>query len=89
MNSCIQGSAADITNSAQIRISKDKRLKELGSFMILQVHDEIVLEADEDAVEETIEICQKYMSHPFGDNIELNVEMKSEADWGDSYADAK
>ena len=89
VNACIQGSAADITNSSQLRIAADKRLKELGSFMILQIHDEIVLEADEDAVEETIEICQKYMSHPFGDNVELNVEMKSEADFGDSYAEAK
>lgn len=89
VNACIQGSAADITNSAQIRISKDERLKELGSFMILQVHDEIVLEADEDAVQETIEICQRYMSHPFGDNVELNVAMLSEADSGDSYAEAK
>lgn len=89
VNACIQGSAADITNSAQLRIAADKRLKELGSFMILQIHDEIVLEVDEDAVEETIKICQKYMSHPFGDNVELNVAMESEADFGDNYAEAK
>lgn len=89
VNSCIQGSAADITNSAQLRIFADKRLKELNSYMILQVHDEIVFEADEENVQETIEIAQRYMSHPFGDNVELNLEMKSEADFGDSYAEAK
>ena len=57
--------------------------------MLLQVHDELVFECPEEYVDECIERVQKYMSHPFGDNVELNLPMRADADFGDSYQEAK
>lgn len=68
VNSAIQGTAGDITINAQIRISEDERLKEIGCKMIIQVHDEIVLECPEEYCEEAIPIIKYYMEHPFGDD---------------------
>ena len=89
VNSPIQGSAADIVSSAQNRIDADTWFEEHGVLMIIQVHDEIVFESPEEYVEEAIERAQRYMSFPFGDTVKLNVELTSEADFGDSYQDAK
>ena len=89
VNSCIQGSAADITMSAQNRIAADPWFKEHGVHMLLQIHDELVFEAPEKYVKETIERAQKYMGHPFGDNVELNLPLITSWDSGDSYQDAK
>jgi DNA polymerase-1 len=89
VNSCIQGSAADITMSAQNRIAGDSWFKKHRVNMLIQVHDELVFECPEEYVEECIKKIQHYMSHPFGDNVELNLSMDSEADFGDSYQEAK
>ena len=50
---------------------------------------EVVYECPEEYTEECMERIKKYMAHPFGDNVELNLEMKADADVGDSYAEAK
>lgn len=89
VNSTVQGSAADITSSAQNRIDADPWFVEHRCLMILQVHDELVFECPEEYVEEAIPRIQRYMSHPFGDNVELNLEFKADADSGDSYQEAK
>ena len=89
VNSTVQGSAADITSSAQNRVDADPWFVEHRCLMILQVHDELVFECPEEYVEEAIPRIQRYMSHPFGDNVELNLEFKADADSGDSYQDAK
>lgn len=89
VNSAVQGSAADLTMSAQNRVNADDWFEEHRVNMLLQVHDELVFECPEEYVEECIERVQKYMSHPFGDNVELNLPLFAEADFGDSYQEAK
>lgn len=89
VNSAVQGSAADITMSAQNRVSADSWFDEHRINMLLQVHDELVFECPEEYVDECIEKVQHYMSHPFGDNVELNLPLRADADFGDSYQDAK
>lgn len=89
VNSCIQGSAGDITMSAQNRINEDEELKEVGCLMLIQVHDELVFECPEEYVEDCIERIKWYMEHPFGDDKSLNLPLKVDADFGDSYSDAK
>lgn len=89
VNSCIQGSAADLTMNAQNRMMNDPWFEEHRAYMLIQVHDEVVYECPEEYVEECMKRIQKYMAHPFGDNVELNLEMKADADFGDSYAEAK
>ena len=89
VNSAVQGSAADLTMSAQNRVSADPWFNEHRAYMLLQVHDELVFECPEEYVGDCIKLVQKYMSHPFGDNIELNLPMRADADSGDSYQEAK
>ena len=90
VNSAIQGTAGDITINAQIRISKEDRLKELGCKMLIQVHDELVFECPEEHIEEAISIIKYDMEHPFGDDPRKCVKyLRADSDWGDSYQDAK
>lgn len=89
VNSAVQGSAADITGSSQNLVDKDTWYVEHGALMILQVHDELVFECPEKYVEECIARTKAYMEHPFGKNVELNLEMRADFDSGDSYQDAK
>lgn len=89
VNSAVQGSAADITGSAQNLVDKDPWYKEHGVLMILQVHDELVFECPEKYVEECIRRTKAYMEHPFGQKVELNLAMRADFDSGDSYQEAK
>lgn len=89
VNSAVQGSAADITGSAQNLVDKDPWYEEHGALMILQVHDELVFECPEKYVEECIARTKAYMEHPFGEKVELNLAMKADFDSGDSYQEAK
>lgn len=89
VNSAVQGSAADITGSSQNLVNKDPWYEEHGALMILQVHDELVFECPEKYVDECIARTKAYMEHPFGKNVELNLEMRADFDSGDSYQEAK
>lgn len=90
VNSAIQGTAGDITINAQIRVDDDKRLKEIGCYMMIQVHDELVFECPEEHLEEAISIIKPYMEHPFGDSPDRQVPfLRADYDTGDSYQDAK
>lgn len=89
VNSSVQGSAADITGSAQNLVDNDPWYEEHGVLMLLQVHDELVFECPEQYVEECIRRTKAYMEHPFGDSIELNLKMRADFDSGDSYQEAK
>ena len=89
VNSCIQGSAADITSSAQNLVDNDPWYEEHGVLMLLQVHDELVFECPEKYVEECIARTKALMEHPFGPKVELNLKMRADFDSGDSYQEAK
>jgi DNA polymerase-1 len=89
VNSPVQGSAADITNSAMNRIDAVEWFEEHGCYMLMQVHDEIVFECPEEFIEEAIPIAQKLMEHPFGEKVELNLALRADAGWGNSYQEAK
>ena len=90
VNSAIQGTAGDITINAQIRVDADKRLKEMGCNMMIQVHDELVFECPEEYLEEAIPIIKDYMEHPFGNSESRQVPfLRADYDFGNSYQDAK
>lgn len=90
VNSAIQGTAADITINAQIRVSREPRLKELLCDMIVQIHDEIVFEVPEENLEEVIPIIKHCMEHPFGDSEDRSVPfLRADSGYGDTYQEAK
>lgn len=89
VNSAVQGSAADITGSAQNLVDADPWYEEHGVLMMIQIHDELVFECPEPYVEECIRRTKAYMEHPFGPKVELNLKMRADFDSGDSYQEAK
>lgn len=89
VNAAVQGSAADITGSAQNLVDNDPWYEEHGVLMIVQVHDELVFECPEQYVDECIRRTKAYMEHPFGPKVELNLAMRADFDSGDSYQEAK
>lgn len=90
VNSAIQGTAGDITINAQIKVFHEKRLKEMGCYMLIQVHDEIVFECPEKHLKEAIEIIKFDMEHPFGTDPNQMVKyLRADEGTGLSYQEAK
>ena len=88
VNTPIQGSAADIIALAMRNIRR--KLIELGwwrtkAWLLLQVHDELVFEADEDVVEELVPIVQ----HAMESVVRLAVPLEAEPSIADNWYDAK
>ncbi|KHN38292.1 DNA polymerase I [Glycine soja] len=85
INTPVQGSAADVAMCAMLQISKNKRLKELGWKLLLQVHDEVILEGPTESAEVAKSIVVECMSKPFnGKNIlkvDLSVDAKCAQNW--------
>ncbi|XP_056694182.1 DNA polymerase I A, chloroplastic/mitochondrial [Spinacia oleracea] len=85
INTPVQGSAADVAMCAMLEIDANNRLKELGWKLLLQVHDEVILEGPSESAEEAKALVVECMSKPFhGKNIltvELAVDAKCAQNW--------
>ncbi|MCD8325412.1 MAG: DNA polymerase I, partial [Lachnospiraceae bacterium] len=75
MNSPIQGTAADIMKIAMIRVWQRLKKAGLESRLILQVHDELVIETKESEVEQVREILYDSMKHAAQLQVELQVDL--------------
>jgi DNA polymerase-1 len=84
VNTVIQGSAADIIKLAMLRVHADEALAGLGARMLLQVHDELLLEAPEAAAPEAAGRLASLMQTV----TELAVPLKVDAGTGRTWADA-
>jgi DNA polymerase-1 len=80
-NTPLQGSAADIIKVAMLGV--ERRLAPLKSKMILQVHDELIIDADENEIEEVKTILQEEMEKAMA----LNVPLVAEAVVGENWAE--
>ena len=63
MNSPIQGTAADIMKIAMIAVDKELRMRNMKSRLVLQVHDELLIETWKEEEEEVREILKEGMMH--------------------------
>jgi DNA polymerase-1 len=81
INMPIQGTAADIIKIAMIRLHQALRERGLRSRMLLQVHDELVLEAPDDEVDAVIPLVQEVM----GGASELVVPLKVDVEVGQNW----
>nr|CAB3449621.1 unnamed protein product [Digitaria exilis] len=85
INAPVQGSAADVVMCAMLEIERNARLKELGWRLLLQVHDEVILEGPSESAEVAKAIVVECMSKPFyGTNIlkvDLTVDAKCSKSW--------
>jgi len=89
INAPAQGGAADIVNEAMISIGKDSELKELGYELILQVHDELILEGPEDNAQAALERVRFVMESPFLDGVKLLVPLPVDVHIVHSWNQAK
>ncbi|APR98845.1 DNA polymerase I [Wolbachia endosymbiont of Folsomia candida] len=78
INAPLQGTAADIIKRAMIQLFD--RLK--AGKIILQVHDELLVEVEEGRVQETVELMKNVMENVVEISIPLEVEVKIGNDWG-------
>ncbi len=83
-NTPIQGSAADIIKIAMINTYRALRSKKLNSKLILQVHDELIIEAPNDEALEAKEILKKEMENATSLNVPLKVHIASGETWFDA-----
>lgn len=81
INMPIQGTAADILKLAMIRLHKAIRERDLGSRMILQVHDELVLEVPENEVKGVGPLVKSIMEGAFELDAPLKVDEKVGPNW--------
>ena len=88
INAPIQGSAADIIKRAMVRLPGALRDAGIEARMLLQVHDELIFEADESVAEAAVEIIRAVMEAAADPVLELAVPLVAEAGIADSWADA-
>lgn len=81
MNSPIQGSAADIMKLAMIKVYQKLRENNLKSKIILQVHDELLIEAPYEEKDIVKEIVKKEMENAVALKVPLVVEVKEGLNW--------
>lgn len=73
INSCVQGSAADMSKKAIVKINEDEKLRELGFHMIVPIHDEILGMAPLANAKECKELFTYDMEHCAEDRVPLNI----------------
>ncbi|MBQ1546221.1 MAG: DNA polymerase I [Clostridia bacterium] len=84
-NMPIQGTAADIIKIAMIRVYRRLKAENLRSRLILQVHDELIVEAPDDEAQKAADIVREEMENA----VKLSVPLTADAHIGKTWYDAK
>ncbi|MBX0359008.1 DNA polymerase I [Halobacillus sp. Nhm2S1] len=85
MNTPIQGSAADIIKKAMIDLEEKLQEENMQAKVLLQVHDELIIEAPKEEVKQLEEIVSSVMEN----TVNLDVPLKVDSSYGDTWYDAK
>jgi DNA polymerase-1 len=85
MNSPIQGTAADIIKLAMIRVRDRLKDSGLDARMILQVHDELILEASREDAEAAMTLLREEMEHAVALSVPLDVEAHVGESWFEAH----
>ena len=81
MNSPIQGSAADIMKIAMIRVAERLKKEKMKARLILQIHDELLIEAPEDEAEKAADILREEMAGAVSLSVRLETDCHIGRDW--------
>ena len=84
MNSPIQGTAADIMKIAMIKCFDELKKSGIDARIVLQVHDELLIEAAEKDAGKAIEILRESMENAVNMDVKLKVDVQSAKDWYDA-----
>jgi len=85
INAPIQGTAADILKIAMIRLPEKFDKAKLHAKMLVQVHDELLLECPEGEMKKTIKVVREVMENAF----ELMIPLETDVAWGVNWGDLK
>ncbi len=85
LNTPIQGTAADLIKLAMIRVHKALSEKFPSAKLILQVHDELIVECPEELAQQVAELVSRQMQQV----AQLKIPLLAEAKWGKSWYEAK
>jgi len=83
INAPIQGTAADIMKIAMLRIPPALEKAKLKGKMLLQVHDELVLECPQAELPEMVRVVKQVMESAYPLNIPLETEARAGQNWGE------
>ncbi|MEE3382819.1 MAG: DNA polymerase I [Anaerovoracaceae bacterium] len=83
MNTPIQGSAADIIKLAMNKVYRELKDKYPGSRLILQIHDELIIEADTEDKEEIAALLRRSMEEAVELSVKLTVDLNTSDNWYD------
>lgn len=83
VNSIMQGSAADIIKLSMIGIYRRLKKEGLNAWLILQIHDELILEVEKDIITEVKHLVKEEMEGCVNLSVSLKVEMKEGKTWGE------
>ena len=87
INTPIQGSAADLIKVAMVRIDSLLRARTgMRSRLILQVHDELLFETDEDELEALMALVKEVMEHALPLRVPLEVNIGRGKTWAEAHA---
>lgn len=85
VNTPIQGTAADLVKLAMIRIHAELAASDLGAMLLLQVHDELVLEVARDDLEAVRKLVRSGMEEALALDVPLVVDMHTGANWAEAH----
>ncbi|MBR5222068.1 MAG: DNA polymerase I [Clostridia bacterium] len=85
MNSPIQGSAADIIKAAMVNLERELSASGLDARLILQVHDELIVECHRDCMDEVKGILKRVMENTIALSVPLTVDVQAGENWFDGH----
>ena len=83
INAPIQGTGADIIKIAMIKVNE--AIKNYDANILLQIHDELLIEVKDEEIEKVKEIVKTTMENVVNFGVNLPVEIKSGKNWGDVH----
>jgi DNA polymerase I len=83
INFPVQGTAADIMKLAMLRVYERIQSGEIRADMLLQIHDELIFEADAEAAERAAQLIKQTMESAFSLRVPLKVETHIGTNWGE------
>ena len=85
INAPIQGSSADMIKVAMVRINRALKEKQLKSRMIMQVHDEVIVDTHKNEVDEVKSIVLEAMKNAISLKVKMKVDLNTGNDWLEAH----
>jgi DNA polymerase-1 len=85
INTPVQGSAADLIKKAMLAVDRRLRTEFPGQLLLLQVHDELLLEVDEDRADDVGSMVQEEMSSAMELSVPLVVDLGTGKNWEEAH----